>query len=51
MAVLDVSLIYVLKLSPLIYNSILVAAIALGAAGVGAYPTETSPAVVLYGGR
>jgi hypothetical protein len=28
-----------------------VAAIALGAAGVGVYPTETSPAVVLYGGR
>ncbi|KAJ7897829.1 OPT-domain-containing protein [Mycena leptocephala] len=31
------------------YLIILVAAIALGAAGVGAYPTETSPAVVLYG--
>ncbi|KAJ7203968.1 OPT-domain-containing protein [Mycena rebaudengoi] len=31
------------------YLIILVLAIALGAAGVGAYPTETSPAVVLYG--
>ncbi|KAJ6462667.1 OPT-domain-containing protein [Mycena vitilis] len=31
------------------YLVVLVLAIALGAAGVGAYPTETSPAVVLYG--
>lgn len=31
------------------YFSLLVVAIALGAAGVGAYPTETTPAVVLYG--
>ncbi|KAJ6549825.1 OPT-domain-containing protein [Mycena capillaripes] len=31
------------------YLVILVIAIALGAAGVGVYPTETSPAVVLYG--
>ncbi|KAJ7889565.1 OPT-domain-containing protein [Mycena olivaceomarginata] len=31
------------------YLVVLVAAIALGAAGVGAYPTETTPAVVLYG--
>ncbi|KAJ7861039.1 OPT-domain-containing protein [Mycena leptocephala] len=31
------------------YLLILVIAIALGAAGVGVYPTETSPAVVLYG--
>ncbi|KAJ7465786.1 OPT-domain-containing protein [Mycena galericulata] len=31
------------------YFLILVGAIALGAAGVGVYPTETSPAVVLYG--
>ncbi|KAJ6571281.1 OPT-domain-containing protein [Mycena capillaripes] len=31
------------------YLIILVLAIALGAAGVGAYPTETTPAVVLYG--
>ncbi|CAK5282652.1 unnamed protein product [Mycena citricolor] len=31
------------------YFMILVAAIGLGAAGVGAYATETSPAVVLYG--
>ncbi|KAF7303999.1 OPT-domain-containing protein [Mycena indigotica] len=31
------------------YFMILVAAIALGAAGVGVYPTETTPAVVLYG--
>ncbi|KAJ7140663.1 OPT-domain-containing protein [Mycena epipterygia] len=31
------------------YLIILVIAIALGAAGVGVYPTETSPAVVLYG--
>ncbi|KAJ6623242.1 OPT oligopeptide transporter protein-domain-containing protein [Mycena sp. CBHHK59/15] len=28
---------------------VLIVAIALGAAGVGVYPTETSPAVVLYG--
>jgi hypothetical protein len=32
------------------YFSVLVASIALGAAGVGAFPTHTSPAVVLYGG-
>ncbi|KAJ7681289.1 OPT-domain-containing protein [Mycena rosella] len=31
------------------YLIILVGAIALGAAGVGVYPTETTPAVVLYG--
>ena len=31
------------------YFALLVVAIALGAAGVGAYPTETTPAVVLYG--
>ncbi|KAJ7124241.1 OPT-domain-containing protein [Mycena epipterygia] len=31
------------------YLVVLVSAIALGAAGVGVYPTETSPAVVLYG--
>ncbi|KAJ7478906.1 OPT-domain-containing protein [Mycena latifolia] len=31
------------------YLIVLVAAIALGAAGVGVYPTETTPAVVLYG--
>ncbi|KAJ7117190.1 OPT oligopeptide transporter protein-domain-containing protein, partial [Mycena epipterygia] len=31
------------------YGMVLVFAIALGAAGVGAYPTQTSPAVVLYG--
>ncbi|KAJ7741785.1 OPT-domain-containing protein [Mycena maculata] len=31
------------------YMIVLVIAIALGAAGVGVYPTETSPAVVLYG--
>jgi hypothetical protein len=33
-----------------VYFGILVASIALGAAGVGAFPTHTSPAVVLYGG-
>ena len=32
------------------YFGVLVASIALGAAGVGAFPTHTSPAVVLYGG-
>jgi len=31
------------------YLMVLVVAIGLGAAGVGVYPTETSPAVVLYG--
>ncbi|KAJ6602095.1 OPT-domain-containing protein [Mycena vulgaris] len=31
------------------YLIVLVVAIALGAAGVGVYPTETTPAVVLYG--
>ncbi|KAJ7106264.1 OPT oligopeptide transporter protein-domain-containing protein, partial [Mycena epipterygia] len=31
------------------YFVVLVCAIALGAAGVGVYPTQTSPAVVLYG--
>ncbi|KAJ7238967.1 OPT-domain-containing protein [Mycena rebaudengoi] len=31
------------------YFTILVLAIAIGAAGVGAYPTQTTPAVVLYG--
>ncbi|KAJ7106268.1 OPT-domain-containing protein [Mycena epipterygia] len=31
------------------YFLVLVCAIALGAAGVGVYPTQTSPAVVLYG--
>ncbi|KAJ7597542.1 OPT-domain-containing protein [Mycena floridula] len=31
------------------YIVVLVFAIALGAAGVGAYPTQTTPAVVLYG--
>ncbi|KAJ7106285.1 OPT oligopeptide transporter protein-domain-containing protein, partial [Mycena epipterygia] len=31
------------------YFMVLVCAIALGAAGVGVYPTQTSPAVVLYG--
>ncbi|KAJ7254134.1 OPT-domain-containing protein, partial [Mycena rebaudengoi] len=31
------------------YLMILVMAIAIGAAGIGAYPTQTSPAVVLYG--
>ncbi|KAJ7238969.1 OPT oligopeptide transporter protein-domain-containing protein [Mycena rebaudengoi] len=33
------------------YLMILVMAIAIGAAGIGAYPTQTSPAVVLYGGE
>jgi hypothetical protein len=33
-----------------VYFGVLVASIALGAAGVGAFPTHTSPAVVLYGG-
>jgi hypothetical protein len=32
-----------------VYLGVLVASIALGAAGVGAFPTQTSPAVVLYG--
>jgi hypothetical protein len=32
------------------YFGVLVTSIALGAAGVGAFPTHTSPAVVLYGG-
>jgi len=32
-----------------VYFGVLALAIALGAAGVGAYPTQTSPAVVLYG--
>ncbi|KDQ62166.1 hypothetical protein JAAARDRAFT_65967 [Jaapia argillacea MUCL 33604] len=32
-----------------VYFCVLVIAIGLGAAGVGAYPTQTSPAVVLYG--
>jgi hypothetical protein len=32
------------------YFGVLVASIALGAAGVGAFPTHTSPAAVLYGG-
>ena len=32
------------------YFSVLLISIALGAAGVGAFPTHTSPAVVLYGG-
>ncbi|KKA27173.1 hypothetical protein TD95_004305 [Thielaviopsis punctulata] len=31
------------------YAIVLVAAIAVGAAGIGAWPTHTSPAVVLYG--
>ncbi|KAJ7182199.1 oligopeptide transporter 4 [Mycena crocata] len=31
------------------YLAVLVIAIGLGAAGVGVYPTQTSPAVVLYG--
>ncbi|KAJ7254139.1 OPT-domain-containing protein [Mycena rebaudengoi] len=31
------------------YLAILLISIGIGAAGVGAYPTETSPAVVLYG--
>ena len=33
-----------------VYLGVLVVSIALGAAGVGAFPTHTSPAVVLYGG-
>jgi hypothetical protein len=33
-----------------VYFGVLVASIALGAAGVGAFPNLTSPAVVLYGG-
>jgi hypothetical protein len=33
-----------------VYFVVLVASIALGAAGIGAFPTHTSPAVVLYGG-
>jgi hypothetical protein len=33
-----------------VYFGVLVASIALGAAGVGAFPTHASPAVVLYGG-
>jgi hypothetical protein len=33
-----------------VYFGVLVASIALGVAGVGAFPTHTSPAVVLYGG-
>ena len=33
-----------------VYFGVLVASIALGAAGVGAFPTHISPAVVLYGG-
>ena len=33
-----------------VYFGVFVASIALGAAGVGAFPTHTSPAVVLYGG-
>ena len=32
-----------------IYFAVLVVSIALGAVGVGAYPTHTTPAVVLYG--
>jgi len=32
-----------------VYFAVLVASIALGAAGIGAYPTHTTPAVVLYG--
>ena len=32
-----------------VYFAVLVVAIVLGAAGVGAYPTHTTPAVVLYG--
>jgi len=31
------------------YFSVLVISVALGAAGVGAFPTMTTPAVVLYG--
>jgi hypothetical protein len=33
-----------------VYFGVLVASIALGAAGVGAFPTHASPAAVLYGG-
>jgi hypothetical protein len=33
-----------------VYFSVLVASIVLGAAGIGAFPTHTSPAAVLYGG-
>ena len=33
-----------------VYFGVFVVSIALGAAGIGAYPTNTSPAVVLYGG-
>jgi hypothetical protein len=33
-----------------VYFGVLIASIALGVAGVGAFPTHTSPAVVLYGG-
>ena len=33
-----------------VYFGVLIASIALGAAGVGAFPTHTSPAVGLYGG-
>jgi len=33
-----------------VYFGVLLVSIALGAAGVGAFPTHTSPAVVLYGG-
>jgi hypothetical protein len=33
-----------------VYFGVLVASIALGAAGVGAFPAHTSPAAVLYGG-
>jgi OPT family small oligopeptide transporter len=33
-----------------VYFGVLITSIALGAAGVGAFPTHTSPAVVLYGG-
>ena len=33
-----------------VYFGVLVASIALGAAGIGAFPTHISPAVVLYGG-
>ena len=32
------------------YFGVLVASIALGAAGIGAFPTHTNPVVVLYGG-
>jgi hypothetical protein len=33
-----------------VYFGVLVASIALGAAGLGAFPTHTNPAAVLYGG-